>query len=363
MANDIINESNFLKTLFNKKYYSFLNNTDLKLEELEKLESTQIKRKESMLNYIYNTSEYKNNTKLYDSAIDKIEVIIDEIISDIKELKKEIKKLNQAVIRLIVDKEIESKYKTQDVTQTVLYIKDEIDEFEKLENEVNNSIQKIGDIITKAISKESKESALQNDIQDEEFTSANEQENLNDKTTILDIEKIKEISSPNIEEVKEEKKEPVVRRQGSAINSIAALCDNKKIDDNNTLLISEKDKKVYLPYTVAQLNEYLLTYPDEFKSYEDVIKSEFELPLEIFIKNQSLARFKETYELIRNKEMKSMFEAMKQASKLMFKYDLNPAVIAACNSKVQLDSYLDCLENKKIEDFNCFDIKFDLNLL
>ena len=69
------------------------------------------------------------------------------------------------------------------------------------------------------------------------------------------------------------------------------------------------------------------------------------------------------YELIRNKEDKTMVEAMKLSTKYMFKYELNPAIIAACDSKKQFDKYMKCLEENKLEEFDLFDIKYELNLL
>ena len=44
----------------------------------------------------------------------------------------------------------------------------------------------------------------------------------------------------------------------------------------------------------------------------------------------------------------------------MFKYKLNPIVIAACRNLDELDIYLDCLENNELYDFKCFEIKFEV---
>ena len=44
----------------------------------------------------------------------------------------------------------------------------------------------------------------------------------------------------------------------------------------------------------------------------------------------------------------------------MFKYDLNPILIAACRNLDELDIYLDCLYSKELFDFNCFEIKFEV---
>ena len=44
----------------------------------------------------------------------------------------------------------------------------------------------------------------------------------------------------------------------------------------------------------------------------------------------------------------------------MFKYELNPIVIAACRNLDELDIYLDCLDNNELYEFSCFDIKFEV---
>ena len=45
---------------------------------------------------------------------------------------------------------------------------------------------------------------------------------------------------------------------------------------------------------------------------------------------------------------------------MMFHYDLNPTIIAACKSQDQLENYLECLKNKNLSDFKDFEIKFEI---
>ena len=45
----------------------------------------------------------------------------------------------------------------------------------------------------------------------------------------------------------------------------------------------------------------------------------------------------------------------------MFKYDLNPIIIAACRNLDELDIYLDCLEEDEVNKFKCFDIRFEIS--
>lgn len=146
-------------------------------------------------------------------------------------------------------------------------------------------------------------------------------------------------------------------------NSKSEEISEENIQNSNTLIISEKDNKVFLPYTVSEIQSYMEKYPKEYKSLEYVINKEFILPLDYYTKHPSLARFREAYSLIRDREAKSVFDALKYALNVMFKYDLNPAIISACKTEEALNFYIECLENKDLSKFNLFKIEFKLNPL
>lgn len=355
MTNKMISNSDILSGLFNKKQFSFLQEIDKKLDIIEDYKN-KLKQKKSEVKELLEDYKIENVKK------ENVFKFIEDLKDRVKDLGTRIKELNQAIIRLVVDKEVEYKYQTQDVKQIVCFIKDKIKEYIELEEKLNEELaefdNKILDIIEGVdISKEKK----------------------NTKTIIEELvnenEEIKNIS-------KDEKNTEVPRRirQGSALNEIKALEEiknkskEKKVEiikpeemkhsiENGVLLISEKVGKIFLPYKKEDIEGYLLSYPKEYKNYDDVIEKEYIIPLDEFMKNQTLSRFREMYDLIRNKELKSMVEAMKISTKFMFRYELNPAIIAACNSKKELDKYLDCLEKNKLEEFDIFDIKFELNLL
>ena len=44
----------------------------------------------------------------------------------------------------------------------------------------------------------------------------------------------------------------------------------------------------------------------------------------------------------------------------MFKYDLNPIIIAACRNLDELDIYLACMDENELSHFPCFEIKFEV---
>lgn len=353
MTNKMISNSDILSNLFNKKEYSFLQEIDKKLDVIVDYKD-ELRQKETEIREVVEYSEVEKEIK------ERVFKCIEKIYKKIDDLEIRIKELNQAIIKLIVDKETYYKYQSQDVKQTVCFVKDKIKEYISLEEKLNKEIDEVE---TKALN-------IMEGIDEEKETVEKKVEIKNEKLYVHEVKQ-------------EEKKVDVPRRirQGSALNEIKALKEIEKQQkekfkeielesqdikyniENNVLLISEKVGKIFLPYKKEDIKGYLASYPNEYKNYDEVIEKEYILPLEEFMKNQTLSRFREMYDLIRNKELKSMVEAMKISTKFMFRYELNPAIIAACNSKRELDRYLFCLEQNKLEEFDIFDIKFELNLL
>ncbi|MCL2859956.1 MAG: hypothetical protein FWF46_05265 [Oscillospiraceae bacterium] len=134
---------------------------------------------------------------------------------------------------------------------------------------------------------------------------------------------------------------------------------NEVIEENNMLIISEKDKTVFLPYTQNDLQKYFDKFPKSYKNLTDVIQKQFILPLEYF-KHYSVSRFREGYSLMRNKEGKTILDSLKFGINLMFQTNLHPAIITACRTEDDFNEYLNCLENDSTEDFNKFIIKFEI---
>lgn len=139
--------------------------------------------------------------------------------------------------------------------------------------------------------------------------------------------------------------------------------NNELYLDNPYLVVSEKEKKVFLPYKVSEINSYLEKYPNSYSNFEDVVKKEFILSLDYYTKRPVYTRFRETYSLIRDREGKSILEALKYSFDLMFKDDLNPCIIAACKTQNQLDDYLTCLDHQNLDAFEHFKIQFLVNPL
>lgn len=135
----------------------------------------------------------------------------------------------------------------------------------------------------------------------------------------------------------------------------------KELQDNLVLRVSEKEHIVELPYTKLEIEKFLEQYPNDYKTPQDVIDKEFTGTYAMYNKHPIIARFREAYYLSRTKEMKSIIESFNFAKSLMFKRELNPTIIAAVKSEDQLQDYINCLENDRLEDFNHFTIIFEIN--
>ena len=125
------------------------------------------------------------------------------------------------------------------------------------------------------------------------------------------------------------------------------------LEDNKTLIISEEDGKVYLPYTKAEIKNEILEHKGT--KISDLIEEKYICPLDKY-KNAIRARFREGYNLMYKKEGKSRRSAILLGIELMFETNLHPAVISACKNLEELDIYLDCLEDNELEKFSCFKI-------
>ena len=125
------------------------------------------------------------------------------------------------------------------------------------------------------------------------------------------------------------------------------------LEDNHTLIISEEDGKVYLPYTKDDIKNEVVQ--NKGAKISEVIENNYIFPLDKY-KNSIRARFREGYNLMYKKEGKSKRSAILLGIELMFETNLHPAIISACKTLEELDIYLDCLEDNELEKFSCFKI-------
>lgn len=141
-------------------------------------------------------------------------------------------------------------------------------------------------------------------------------------------------------------------------DSSVQLNNSLPITDNSVLLISEKQNKVFLPYSLSDL-QHKLSRNKKYKSIQDVINNEYIIPLDKY-KNPIISRFRESYALMKNKEHSSVLDSLDLAVELCFNSLLNPAIISACKNLDELDIYLDYLDSNELDKFKLFEIKYEL---
>ena len=131
------------------------------------------------------------------------------------------------------------------------------------------------------------------------------------------------------------------------------------LQDNNSLIISEKDGLVYLPFKVEDLKKEYIEKHKKYKGLIDLINHEYILPINKY-KNTVTSRFKEAYSLMVNKEKTSALSGLELGLEVAFNYSLHPAVITACKSLDELDEYLDALDAKDMSNFKRFKVEFEV---
>lgn len=179
------------------------------------------------------------------------------------------------------------------------------------------------------------------------------------------LEKMKEEHVKEIEKVLTEKaniqyvtekKENIIQEE-QIVNNI----EEKEIHikNNNTLLISEKQGKVILPYKAEEVLRIFNKEKSKYSSVEEVIEDKFTRNFSDF-KIQFASRYVETMKLARDRENYSFIDAITIATEMMKKRFLHPAIISACRTLNELDVYLDCLDKNELEDFKIFKVKYEL---
>ena len=126
----------------------------------------------------------------------------------------------------------------------------------------------------------------------------------------------------------------------------------------NTLVISEKENKVILPYTIKELEKLLRDTSNKCTSKKQIVEKLFTLPMNRY-KNSAISRFKEAYKLVKERDTGSKRNAFDLAIELFANYNLHPAIITACQNINELDIYLACLEYNELEDFHFFEIQYE----
>ena len=322
-------DSTFLNSLFTSDDFEFIKYLDSDNELFDEM----LNKQQSYRNLIVRLINILNNDSFREDSKDlliesqHIFEIINNNISSLQQNREISKSTSKKIMDLLIKIETDGNNINQEKY---------VDEINTLKNSVSNYMAKSDEIKKAIVSNDSEIHSF--------FQKGNVQRYLEDSSSYSFDNKDKSIKKEQLP--KEWDKENVI------INDVE--------ENSNVLIVSETTKKVYLPYSKKEVLEYLEKYPNQYSSFKDVVEQEFIYPLDFYLKHTVISRFRETYALIRDREAKSAIEAFKMSMDMMFHYDLNPAVIAACKSQEQLENYLDCLKTKNLNNFKDFEIKFEI---
>lgn len=314
-----------LKTFFSEENLNFLKNMNEELSKIEMLlERNQAKEeKYSLFLTALTTKDFSSTNKEYFLDVKNTYELLEKNASLVKNLKSTLSSISTKLLSLVLSSEPSTA--------------------PELVNDINNNLNHYIELLD-----EMKTNFIQNNISINTFTSYHSTRLL---LTTFDMD-----LGENLAETIN-----LISPNAPAGQIDATYSDMIGATENKVLIISEKENKVYLPYKKTELKAYMSKYPTSYYSYKNVIEKEFILPLNYFMQNPSMARFRETYALYRDREATTVVEAFKKAISLAFKSELNPAIVAACKTKTQLNNYMLCLEEKKLNDFTDFEIMYDIN--
>ena len=309
-----------------------------------------------------------------------------------------------------LEEQQEEQQENVDYSEPIEDIKEDINEQETqevIENECNEIIEENEEIETKEETAKIEPEVAENSViieehkkQDEVTLQQNENKKLLEKLLFLNQEKVDVLTDisesmccfskiadsmnnlrvglDDIKSVLDEYKKyaPVQKeqietdvKQAKSTAEIQQVADVKMSDsvdipsdtpeennDNDTLIISGTKQKVFLPYKEEEIEKYL--QEGKYHSKEEVIENEFVVELSKY-RFYTIARVREGFKLMREKEHASFGESLNYALSLKFERKLHPAVITACPTRDDLDVYLATLDKGEPELFDVFKIKFD----
>ena len=337
--------------LYIEKYITLLDNIDFITTFIEDVFVAPIYEK-----------SMENTRNIFTAQLSSLEEDLKNEEKRQKELEKNIKKQNDLSREQILDRF------TNNTVQEVEEKLPETDNNIENENIINTNITENESIIHSTPSSKS-EITNNNDIENAKtYENENEQE-INDKTAekiLKDLEKITE--NANIETDLSQFSNTIPQLSNDTMNleneNISEDTTSSKItklplQDNDTLIISEKDGLVYLPFKVEDLKHEYLEKSRKYSGLIDLINHEYIVPINKY-RNTVTSRFKEAYFLMTYKEKNSTLAGLELGLELAFNYSLHPSIISACKSLEELDSYLYALESKDRSKFNSFKINFEL---
>lgn len=220
---------------------------------------------------------------------------------------------------------------------------------EKISSDVSNeNSSQIKDLSNEEIPQNSSTIIAEKDLD----TLDSEEDNSDTKNVNIILEKN---DTTAFEENTSEQQELVNSESSDSSKSSEKQMSNLK---ENTLIISYTKQVVILPYTISNLKKIYKRNRHIYNSLDEIVEAKYTIPISYY-KNTAISRFKEAYSLARKKSKYSVKDSLDLGLELFFKNDLNPAIITACSNIDELDVYLACLEENKLDEFKCFDIIYE----
>lgn len=351
MSHSIIYNNVVFNNLFAPKEFEFINHMDNSMEKIDAIIEKEKTNKNIITTFIDNLHNMlsSNNVEIdiettndLISEVKNILNLLNDNINVLENNKRTYDEIKKDILDLLIKTEAESNVR-DDYKFSI-----ELAELRANLNNFDNTIKK-----TKA-------QIFLNDIKVDNFFT----KSIVKKYLLYCSSGIQNITNVSEEiESLESDTQKILNTSSDSLTTSESVLTESTNENNSILIISERDNKVYLPYSKKEVLAYLEQYPEHYKSFDEVVSQEFIFPLDFYIKHPIVARFRESYSLVRDRESKPILEALKFAIDIMFRYELNPAIIAACKSQDQLENYLSCIEHNKENEFTDFEIKFEVSPL
>ncbi len=306
-------------------------------------------------------------TNFYTNSINDENLILDYINSTILTAKQNLnntENLNNDITETSVEIKPETEISSETETKLKNKIKNKIKNKTKKEPKNKNGLKTKDETKTpNELKAENETSSLNNPKAKHEASSLNDPKAKNETSTLNETKAKHETKSENKPKVKNEtktksKSKSKLETEVSSTTPPQSYIIIDETKDNTTLLISEVQNRVILPYKISELKKTLKRNTN-YKNIQELVNDKYIFPLTNF-KNSSTSRFKEGFYLMRKKEKASLFDSLDLAFEVTFNNSLNPAIIAACKNLDELDTYLDCLSANELDKFNCFEIKYEM---
>ena len=343
---DIYNEYSSFKPSSNFDYQNFDKNYDLNISN---------ENKKVEIEFLYNELTKDSDDLFEEPTISPIASSFEEVTNSNLEIDSDVDTTTATTIEDIDDINIEDDAFLADILAVE-------DSSSAIDNNILNDID-FNDSENEELLELLEKSIEEKDITDSEESTLPETSDITEthsnQTESSEPEETIDVEDNNIEEYDAETDKSSHLSKTSFSQKLYKI--QNAVEDNKTLLISERLQKIYLPYKISELKTYMTSYPDSYESLQDVVEQEFILPFDYFKKHPSKSRFTETYNLLKNREGRNFMKSVSYAFRLLKKNNLNPAIIASCKTQHELDSYLYYLESNNLKLFKFFNVIYEVN--